>query len=71
MYQQPLHYVYEGFLDHRSQLPNECRAFWNVREKLSVDDGLVVYGCRLVIQSTLQKWSTCLPPRARLYKAEG
>ena len=37
------------------QLPDECRAFWNVRDKLSVDNGLVAYGCRLVIPSTLRK----------------
>ena len=54
-YQQLLHYVYEGFPDHRSQLPDECRAYWKVRDKLSVDDGLVVYGCRLVIPSALRK----------------
>ena len=55
MYQQLLHYVREGFPDHRSQLPDECRAYWNVRGQLSVDDDLVVYGCRLVIPPALRK----------------
>ena len=54
-YQQLLHYIRDGFPDHRSQLPDEFRAYWRVRDQLSVDDGLIVYGCRLVIPSSLRK----------------
>ena len=55
VYQQLLHYIRDGFPEHRSQLPEECRRFWNVRSHLSVDEGLVVYGCRLVIPAKMQR----------------
>ena len=35
--------------DHRSQLPEECMAYWGVKDQLSLDDELTVYGCRLLI----------------------
>ena len=54
-YQQLLHYIREGFPDHRSQLPEQCRAYWRARDQLSIDDDLVVYGCRLVVPTTLRK----------------
>ena len=55
VYQQLLHYIRDGFPEHRSQLPEECRRFWNVRNHLSIDEGLVVYGCRLVIPAKMQR----------------
>ena len=54
-YQQLLHYVKEGFPDHRSQLSEECRPFWGVRSDLSLDDGMIVYGCRLVIPHQMRR----------------
>lgn len=54
-YQQLLLYIHEGFPDHRSQLPDNCKGFWGVRSMLSVDDGLIVYGCRLLIPLQLRR----------------
>lgn len=54
-YQQLLHYIREGFPQSRSQLPDSCKPFWGVRAHLSVDDGLIVYGCRLVIPHQLRR----------------
>ena len=53
-YQQLLSVILNGFPDHRQQLPDNCRRFWNVREHLSVDDGLIIYGCRLLIPTILR-----------------
>ena len=53
-YQQLLSVIFNGFPDHRQQLPNSCRRFWSVREQLSVDDGLIIYGCHLLIPTVLR-----------------
>jgi len=53
-YQQFHHIITHGFPDHRSQLPEACRRFWNVREHLTIDDGLIVYGCRLLIPALMR-----------------
>ena len=45
-YQQLHHIINHGFLDYRSQLVEACRCFWNVREHLTIVDGLIMYGCR-------------------------
>ena len=54
-YQQLKHTITHGFPDHRSQLPESCRCFWSAREHLSVDDGLIVYGCRLLIPASMRR----------------
>ena len=53
-YQQIQHYIHNGFPDHRHQLPEQCRRYWNVRSQLTLDDGLVVYGCRLLIPPAMR-----------------
>ena len=45
----------KGFLVHHSQLPEECRRFWSVKEHRTVDDDLVVYGCCLLIPSEMRR----------------
>jgi len=30
-------------------LPEECKAYWQIRQHLSIEDDLVVYGCCLLI----------------------
>ncbi len=45
-YQQLKHYIQKGFPSYRSQLPDLCRRYWNVRSQLTIDDGLIVFGCR-------------------------
>ena len=53
-YQQLQTVILNGFPSHRQQLAEACRRFWNVREHLSVDDGLIVHGCRLLIPTTMR-----------------
>ncbi len=53
-YQQVQHYICNGFPDHRHQLPEQCRRYWNVRSQLALDDDLIVYGCRLLIPSAMR-----------------
>ena len=53
-YQQIQHYVRNGFPDHRHQLPEQCQRYWNIRSQLTLDDDLVVYGCRLLIPSAMR-----------------
>ena len=54
-YRRLLHYIREGFPEHRHQLPEDCRSFWGVRNLLSVDEDLIVYGCRLVIPARMRR----------------
>ena len=54
-YQQLLSVILNGFPSHKQQLPDGCRRFWSIREHLSVDDGLIVYGCRLLIPTALRQ----------------
>ncbi len=53
-YQQLKNYIQKGFPSYRSQLPDLCRRYWNVRSQLTIDDGLIVFGCRLLIPSTMR-----------------
>ena len=53
-YQQLYHIILNGFPDHRGQLPQACRPYWNVREHLTIDDHLIVYGCRLLIPQAMR-----------------
>ena len=54
-YQQLREIILNGFPDHRQQLPESCRRFWNVREHLSIDNGLIVHGCRLLIPTSMRQ----------------
>ena len=54
-YRRLLHYIREGFPEHQHQLPEDCRSFWGVRNLLSVDEDLIVYGCRLVIPARMRR----------------
>ena len=36
-------------------LPQELHTFWNYREDLSMENGLITKGARLLISSTLRK----------------
>ena len=49
------HYIHMGWpSDHRILL-QELHTFWNYREDLSMENGLVTKGARLLIPSTLQR----------------
>ena len=54
-YQQLKNYIHEGFPAQRSELPDHCRRYWNVRSQLSIEDGLIVFWCRLLILSTMRR----------------
>ena len=47
--------VLNGFPEHKAELPSPVHPYWNVRERLSVDDGLLVCGARLVIPHGLRR----------------
>ena len=49
------HYIHMGWpIDHRI-LPQELHTFWNYREDLSMENGLITKGARLLIPSTLRR----------------
>ena len=52
-YQLLQNFIINGFPRHRRQLPEQCRRYWNIHRHLSLDDGLIVYGCRLLIPPTM------------------
>ena len=47
--------IIHGFPDDKHRLSPSIRPYWNVRDKLAVDDGLIVYGPRLLIPQELRK----------------
>ena len=46
--------ITEGFPNQKCSLPDSVKRFWSVKDHLSIDDDLIVYGCRLLVPSTLQ-----------------
>ena len=53
-YQLLGNFILNGFPKHRRQLPESCRKYWNVHQHLTLDDDLIVYGCRLLIPSNMR-----------------
>ena len=49
------HYIHMGWPNDCRMLPQELHTFWNYREDLSIEDGLLTKGPRLLIPSTLRK----------------
>ena len=49
------HYIHMGWPVDRRMLPHEIHTFWNYREDLSMENGLVTKGTRLIIPSTLRR----------------
>ncbi len=54
-YQKLKAYITSGFPKQRHQLVPECRRYWNVHAQLSVEDGLILYGCRLLIPTQMRR----------------
>ncbi|XP_043200358.1 uncharacterized protein LOC122369578 [Amphibalanus amphitrite] len=54
-YQTLSELILAGFPENRHETPPAVRAYWGVRHQLAIDDGLVVYGARLVIPSALRR----------------
>ena len=48
------HYIHMGWPVDRRMLPQEIHTFWNYREDLSMENGLITKGARLMIPSTLR-----------------
>ena len=53
-YQQHKDYVLKGFPDHRQSLHECCKHYWQARQHLSIEDGLLTHGCQLVIPSQMR-----------------
>ena len=49
-----MHYINIGWPFERKKLPTELHPYWNFRDELSVEDGLLPKGSRLLIPSTLR-----------------
>lgn len=52
--------IESGFPKSRKCTPSHIRQFWNIRQNLSVDQGIILFGCRILIpraarRSILQK----------------
>jgi hypothetical protein len=47
--------VNEGFPEHAASLDEELRPFWKVRDRLTVFEGVVLYGHRTVIPNEMRK----------------
>ena len=48
-------YIHMGWPNDCRMLPQELHMFWNYREDLSMENGLITKGARLLIPSTLRK----------------
>ena len=47
--------IQDGFPSNKSEVPESVKRYWPVRDRLSVDDGIVLCGCRVVIPRSLRK----------------
>ena len=48
-------YIHMGWPNDCRMLPQELHTFWNYREDLSIENGLIIKGARLLIPFTLRK----------------
>ena len=53
-YQDLKDLIKNGFPDQKSTLKESLKKFWSVKDNLSIDEGFVVYGCRLFIPTSLR-----------------
>lgn len=54
-YQSLIHHISTGFPANRQDIPATLQDFWKLRDDLSTEDGLVLYGSRLVIPISLRR----------------
>ena len=47
--------VSKGFPKKPDLLSSEVRPYWNIRDELTVDDGIVLWGARMIIPASLRK----------------
>ena len=50
---QLLKYVLNGFPDSRRDMHSETRNYWSFRDELSIEDGILLKGTRIIIPSSL------------------
>ena len=50
-----MYYINIGWPCEHKKLPHELHPYWNFRDELSVEDGLLTKGSRLLIPSTLRR----------------
>ena len=46
--------IKEGFPSTKASLPDTLKRFWSIKDHLSIDDDLIVYGCCLLIPTSLR-----------------
>ena len=46
--------IQNGFPDQKGSMPDHLKKYWGVRDTISVDDDLIVHGCRLLIPLSLR-----------------
>ncbi len=57
-YQDLKNLITRGLPNQKAFLHETMKQFWSVKDKLSIDDDLIVYGCRLLIPATMGKDTT-------------
>lgn len=62
--------IMNGFPDHKYEVDLQVRPYWSERDKLSVDDNLVICGHRLVVPKGLHKSVLSALVCTRLIKAK-
>ncbi len=54
VYQTLLTMIKDGFPDKKSETPEKLKPYWSIRESLTCEDDLILYGCRLIIPHSLR-----------------
>ena len=54
-YQRLKETILNGFPDNKKVLPESCKQYWQIRHHLTIEDDLIVYGCRLVIHKGMRR----------------
>ena len=47
--------IQRGFPTSKADLPSMLHPYWNARDALTVENGLILHGCRLVIPSSMRR----------------
>ena len=47
--------ILNGFPDQKADLPSSLRTYWHVKEDLSVNDGIILCGARLLVPRSLRR----------------
>ena len=55
IYQQLKDVILQGFPDHKNQLPERLRQYWQVRRELSIEDSIILHSCRLLVPTAMHK----------------